>query len=62
MDRLFVFLPPKKWYWPFIINVITVSVVSACWLHCAVVETPKSHLELQLENAIFLLKISNGSM
>ena len=46
----------KKWYWPLIINAINVSVVATWQLHCAVAETPKSHLEFRREIAICLLK------
>ena len=60
MDRLLgsyrLMMRGKKWYWPVIINAINVSVVAAWQLHCAVAETPKSHLEFRREIATCLLK------
>ena len=60
MDRLLgpyrLMIRGKKWYWPVIIYAINVSVVAAWQLHCAVAETPKSHLEFRREIAICLLK------
>ena len=60
VDRILGFYRPvicgKKWYWPLIINAISVSVVAAWQLHCAVAETPKSHSEFRDEIAICLLK------
>ena len=46
----------KKWHWPLIINAINVFVVATWRLHCAVAETPKSHLEFRRGIAICLRK------
>ena len=60
MDRLLGSYRPmicgKKWYWLLIINAINVSVVVAWRLHCALAETPKSHLVFRREIAICHLK------
>ena len=46
----------KKWYLPFVINGLNVSVVAAWRLHCAFAAKPMSHLAFQREIALCLLK------
>ena len=60
MDRLLGSYRPsiggKKWYWPFVINDLNVSVVAAWRLHCALATKPMSHLAFRREIALCLLK------
>ena len=62
MNRLFGSYRPtirgKKWYWPVAINAISISVIAAWRVQCAVQEKPKTHLEFRREIKICLFKMA----
>ena len=63
MDRLLSSYRPmirgKKWYWPLFINALNITIVAAWRAHCAIEETPLSHLNFRREVTICLLKLGH---
>ena len=63
MDRLLSSYRPMirgtKWYWPLFINGLNITIVAAWRAHCAIEETPLSHLNFRREVTICLLKLGH---